>query len=431
MSRMLTRRQTLLAGAAAIALPQIPLARTARAQAGGDSLTYLGWSQTEAGSKPFLEGVLADFKAANPSLRFETIGVPFGQMETTIQLRKRSSQRTDVVQMQERWLTSFVGAGGMVDVDKIFGADFIDKTYHPNFVAMGKVRGGRYGIPWITGSTGFVCNNKLLAEVGIRKPETMEEFLEALRKVKKAKPNSSPLGITTKVTSLTQLETQLFFWQFGARFFDQSGKVTIDSDGARQALGFLVTAAKEGLVLPGNDRFDFRRMFAQELVAFYPDPPAARQFARAQSGQGEAYDKNLSPMATPVVKKGDDPVSIQWCHLLVFPDFGGGKPTADGPVGKFVAHLSRTETQIAYFRATGGFPSTKVALDQLANDPFVTEWVSLSKFARPDEIAQFSNGPALRDVIGEEVVAAMLGQKSAADAVAAMQKRLTEIGPKT
>ncbi len=425
MNTKLTRRQTLLAAGAALAMPSL-----ARAQA-GDSLTYLGWSHTEAGSKPFLDGVFADFKAANASIRLETVGVPFGQMETTVFLRKRSNQRTDVIQMQERWLATFVAAGGMIDVDKIFGADYIDKTFHPNAVAQSRVRGGRYGVPWVSGSTGLVANTKLLAEVGVRKPETMDELLDTMRKIKKAKPNSSPLGITTKNTSLTQLETQLFFWQFGAKFFDAGGKVTIDSEPARQALSLLATMTKEGLIVPGNDRFDFRRLFAQELVAFYPDPPLARAFARAQSGQGEAYDRNISPMATPVLKRGDDPVSIQWSHLLAFPDFGGAKPTADGPVGRFVTHLAKPETQLAYFRTAGVFPTSKVALETLASDSYVTEWVALSKFARVDEIAQFSNGPQLRDVIGEEIVSAMLGQKTPAEAISSMSKRLTEIGPKT
>jgi multiple sugar transport system substrate-binding protein len=422
----ISRRHALLAAGAALAAPG-----WARAQGAGESLTYLGWSHTEAGSKPFLEGLFNEFKTANPGVRFETIGVPFGQMETTVYLRKRANQRTDVIQMQERWLATFVNALGLVDVDRIFGADYIDRTFHPNALTPARVQGGRYGLPWVTGSTGFVANMKVLAEVGIRKPETMDEFLEALRKIKRAKPNSSPLGITTKNTSLTQLEVQLFFWQFGAKFFDDNGKVAIDSDAARHALEFLITAMKEGLILPGNDRFDFRRLFAQGLVGFYPDPPLARAFARAESGQGEAYDRNISPMATPVLKKGDDPVSIQWAHLLGFPGFGGAVPKADGAVGRFVALLVKPETQLAYFKATGVFPSTKAALQALSSDSYVTEWVALSKFARPDEVSRFSNGPQLRDVIGEEVTAAMLGTKSATDAISSMAKRLTAIGPKT
>jgi multiple sugar transport system substrate-binding protein len=425
MTKSISRRTALAAGAAALALPTV-----ARAQSGGQ-LTFLGWSHTEAGSKPFLDAAFADFKTANPTVNFDTVGVPFGQMETTVFLRKRSNQRTDVLQVQERWLATFVAAGGIADVDQVFGAANLDRLIHPTAMAMSRVRGGRFGVPWVTGSTGFVANTKLLAEVGVRKPETMDEFLDAMRRIKRAKPNSSPLGITTKNASLTQLETQLFFWQFGARFFDETGRVTIDTPAARQALEFLATCVREGLLLPGNDRFDFRRLFAQELVAFYPDPPVARGFARAQSGQGEAYDRNIAPMATPVLRRGDDPVCIQWAHLMCFPNTAGANPTAAGAVGKFVEHFTKPEVQLAYFRAIGVFPSTNAALASLASDSYVTEWVALSRHARPDEIAQFSNGPQLRDVIGEEVVSAMLGQKTASAAVTAMAQRLTAIGPKT
>lgn len=102
------------------------------------ALPKLGWSHTEAGSEPFLDGVFADIKSANPTIRFEMVGVLFEQKETTVFLRKRSSQRTDVIQMQERWLATFVAAGGIVDVDRMF---------HPNAVAQARGREGRYGVP--------------------------------------------------------------------------------------------------------------------------------------------------------------------------------------------------------------------------------------------------------------------------------------------
>lgn len=97
----------------------------------------------------------------------------------------------------------------------------------------------------MSGSTGLVANAKLLTEIGVCKHETVDEFLDTMRKIRKAKPNSSPLGL-------------------------------------------LATMTKEGLIVLGNDRFDFRGLFAKKLVALYPDPLLARAFARAQSGQGEA-----------------------------------------------------------------------------------------------------------------------------------------------
>lgn len=425
----LTRRNLMaLAGAAGAGYL---LGSRAAAAASNNTLVYVGWSHTEAGSKPFLEETFKQYRSANQGIKLETVGVPFAQMETTLLLRKRSSQQTDVAQLQERWLAPFVAAGGMSDVDEVFGKDFIDKTYHPAALAMTVVGGKRYALPWVTGSTGLVAHAKVMEDSGISEPpKTIDAFVDALRKVKKAKPSSSPMGFSTKNPSLTQLESQLFFWTFGGSFFDDKGEVVADSDPNRQALTLLADLVKEGLILPGNDRFDIRRLFAQEQVAFYPDPPLARAFARAQSGQGEAYDRNVLPVAMPVLKAGDAPVSVQWGHLLGFFNYGGAKPAVDGPSGQFAKLLSKPEVQIEYYKQTGVFPSTLAAIATLKDDTYLTKWIDLSSTARADELTPFSNANELRTVIGEEVAAAMLAQKQPAEALKSMSDRLKAIGPK-
>jgi multiple sugar transport system substrate-binding protein len=416
-------RRNMMAGAAAVVTASATPSAFAQS---GQPMVFAGWSHTEAGSKPFLDSVFASFKAANPGIAMETVGVPFGQMETTLLLRKRSGQRTDVAQLQERWLAAFVGAGGLADVDQIFGAKMMDDTFHESGLSMAKVGGKRYGLPWATGSTGLVANGKVLSDVGVTQPPaTIDEFLDLLRKVKKAKPNASPYGFTTKNPSLAQLESQLFFWTFGARFFDANDKVAIDSDQARQALSLLADMVKEGLILPGNDRFDFRRLYAQELVALYPDPPLARAFARAQSGKGEDYDRYVLPVPMPVLRTGDQPVSIQWGHLLGFFDHGGARPTVDGPAGLMAKHLISTKNQIDYYKATGVFPATTEAIGALADDKYLVNWLAQTRNSRPDELAVFANGNELRTIIGEEVTAGMLGQKTAAEAIKTMASRLT------
>lgn len=63
----------------------------------------------------------------------------------------------------------------------------------------------------------------------------------------------------------------------------------------------------------------------------------------------------------------------------------------------------KPETQLAHFLTAGVFPTIKPALDTLASIGYVTEWAALSKFAWVGEIAPFSNGLQLLNVIGEEV----------------------------
>ncbi len=394
-------------------------------------MTFVGWGHTEPASREVLEGIFGAFRTANPGIRLDTVGVPFGQMETTLVLRRRTNQRTDVAQMQERWLPVFAAIGGLADADAVFGRDFITNSFAPAAVAMGEINGRRLGVPWVFGTTGMVANGKVMAEAGVAElPRTIAEFHEALRRIKRWRPASSPFGFSTRDSSLAQLESQVFFWQFGARFFDEQGGVRIDSPEARRALQFLTDLVREGLALPGNDRFDTRRLFGQELVGFYIDAPVARGFARAQSGQGEAYDRYVIPMAMPVVNQGDLPRSVHWAHFMVMYDHGGARPAPDSPAARFIRYLSQPEVQIAYYRAAGVFPTNRVALEQLRDDAYLTNWVALSGNALRDEPSNFSNSADLRRIIGEEVVAAMLGQKPVEAAITAMATRLRAAPPR-
>jgi multiple sugar transport system substrate-binding protein len=424
-------RRSVLAGATGLAAATALFgSRGALAQETQD-LVYLGWSQTEAGSKDFLEKTFADFQAANPQIKLETIGVPYGQFETTLLLRKRSDQRLDLAQVSDRALAPFVAAGGLADVDEVFGADAIDAKFDAAAMKMAEVGGKRYGLPWISGTIGLVGNANVLEAAGISEnPATMDQLLEALRAIKKAKPDSSPFGLSTKAPALAQFESQLIFWNFGADIIQPDGTVVVDSPEAREALSYLANLVKEGLIIPGNDRFDFRKLYAQNLVGYYCDQPLVRGFARDLSGQGEAFDKFILPMPMPVGKEGLDPVNLIGGHVLVFPDYGAAEPTADGPAKKLADYLTSTDVQIGYYRATANFPTTKEAIAALKDDSFFVAWNEANDNSRVDGLGPFLNAGDLRVIVGEEVIAAMLGQKTADDAIATMAERLKGAGPK-
>jgi multiple sugar transport system substrate-binding protein len=431
MNNRITRRGVLMGGSALAGAMLVGFGHAA-AQ-GTQDMVYFGWSHEEPGSKPFFDKLFADFRAANPSVNLEVVGVPFAQFETTLLLRKRSDQRVDVAQMSDRALAPFVAAGGLADVDEIFGADAINAKFDATALKMATIGGKRYGLPWVTGTIGLVSNAKVMAAAGLSTtpaPATFEEWLEMLRAIKKAVPSSSPFGLSTKSAGLAQFESQLIFWNYGARVMDDDGNVAVDSDEARAALTMLTDMVKEGLILPGNDRFDFRALFAKELVGFYPDQPLAKAFARDLSGQGEAYEKNVVAVKMPVAKAGMEPISILGGHIAIFPEYGGAKPAPDSPAGKFADLITSTPVQTEYYKVTGFFPTTKEAIAALKDDTFFVTWNEANANARVDELGVFLNAGDLRTIVGEEIIASMLGQKSPDEAITSMAERLKAANPR-
>lgn len=429
MASSISRREFVNASAA-VAASALSGATFAQAQPVTGKCTFVGWGPTEAPSRDHFENVFKTFRSANPGVDLEVIAVPFNQVETTLNLRRRSGQRVDVAQLQDFWMPALASAGGLIDVDEALGSKYATDNFIPAALPITMVRGKRVGLPIVSGSALMVANLKTLEEAGISKlPETMDQFVEALRTVKKAKPGSSPFGLSTKPSSLVTYEAQIFLLQFGARIFGPNDEITVDSSASREALGFLAGLVRDGLLLPGNDRFDFRRMFSREQVAFYIDAPGARGFARAQSGQGEAYDRYVQPMAMPVLRRGDAPMSLQWGHNLGFFSWGGAKLAADSPSWRLAQHLLKPETQLAYFRAVGLFPTSVPAIAELKNDGFLNNWLNLTRSPQPNAPLLYSNGVALSDIVGEEIAAAVLGQKTPDAAVVSMASRLRAAKP--
>lgn len=335
-----------------------------------EEAVYVGWSQTEVGLKATLEKIFADFQTANPRDKLEVIGFPFGQMEQNLILRRRNDQRTDVAQLQERWLPPLVTMNALYDLNGVFGADTLTARYDPDMLKLGQIQGKQVAVPFTAGAITLVANRAVLEKAGIgTPPRTLDEFTAALRKIKASNKNVIPFGFSTKGVPLIQIESTIIFWAHGARFFDDKGKVTIDSPQGRAALKYIVDLVGEGLIAKGNDRFDTRKIFAKDEVGFFFDPPVIRGFMRAQGG-GPASDAKVMILPVPTLKVGDTPRGVLWAHFLVMFNQGGAKGARDGLGARLMTAAGMdAAAQSALWRETGQIPTLKATLGQVGGGP--------------------------------------------------------------
>ena len=417
---MITRRQFTYTAAAASMLGSAPLF------AQGKTLTYVGWSQDEAASKPVLTGLLDGYRKTNSDVKLDVIGFPWGQMQQNVLLRMRAGQPLDVVQLAERWLPQFGSTGKMQDLNEVYGKGQLDKLISPGVLKLGEYRGKQLGLPWTAGSIGMVANAKVLKDAGVAAvPQTVDAFIEALKAIKKSQPQSVPYAMSTKNNNSLSPDFQVWLWTFGGKLFDDKGKVLVNSAAGVRALSFMADLVKDGLAAKDIDRPDSRRMYAQHQTGFYQDAPLARGFARNNSGKGLEFDPFVIAMATPVVRAGDTPQSFAWGHLLTMFPQGKGGTNVQAPQARFISHLALSDAnQLTYFKDQGLFPVTNSALAQLTGDPYVAAWTRAARSAERDEISKWANSADLTTIVGEEVQGALLGQKTAQAAVESMGKRL-------
>lgn len=387
--------------------------------------TFMTFSYAEETNKPLVEKVLTGF-TEETSLTVEPLGFAWGDIQKNLFLRARSNDLPNVAQISERWLPTLASLPGAVDFNTVYGADTLAALYAPDALAMGQVDGRQMGLPFISGSIGMVANQAVLDQAGIAEvPATVAEFKDALIKVRDAVPNSVPYTMATKGNGSILLDFMLWTWVHGGSIIDASGEVVVDSPESRAALGFMVELMNERLAAPEIDRPDARRLVGQGASAFYFDAPQTRTFLRDFSGQGEAFDQYVLPMKTPVLDAGDAAISIQWGHLLMaFAD--AGTTPADAPAAQFLSYVSSDEVQTDFPLALSALPATQSGRAAVGDDAYLTAWAAATGEARTNEVAIWPNGADLTNIIGEEVQAALLGQKSADDAIAALQARLTE-----
>lgn len=412
-----SRRSAMLGTIAAVALFSAPVLAQ-------QSVTYVGWSHDEAASKPVITGMLDAYQKANPGVKLEVIGFPWAQMQQNLILRYRSKQKTDVVQIQERWLPSFAAMKSLVDLDQVYTRKALEARIDPGLLELGRIGGVQVGLPWTAGSIGMVANKKVLADAGIAEaPKTVEQFTAALRAIKKAKPNAVPFAMTTKNNASMSPDFQVWLWTFGGQLLDSNGAVMVDSGEARKALTYLTELVKEGLAAKDIDRPDARRLYAQFDAGFYADAPLARGFARNNSGKGTEYDQYVLAAPTPVLRSSDAPKSVMWGHTLGLFNLEG-TPKADSASVKLIDTLLSDDSQLAYFKEVGLFPVTKSALDKVKDDAYVIDWTKNASTASRDEASNWPNAADITNIVGEEVQAAYLGVKTPDKAITDMAARL-------
>ena len=394
-----------------------------------DEVVFSGWSGEEPEARPIIMEMIERFNEQDASRNVTWVGWPWAQLQQNLVLRVRSNDAPHIAQIPDNTLATYAQLDALIDLNAVFGASTIADHVHPGLLGVGQYGGRQLGIPWVTGSISMVANSKVLGDSGIDAvPTTIDAFVDALRAIKEADPSSVPYGLSTQGAALIASDFQVWLWTFGGSIFDDDGNVVIDSPEAREALQFVVDLVAEGLAAPEMDRPTARTLFAQHRMGFYFDAPAARGTARVNSAEGIGFDEYISPVATPVISEGDRSYSIAWGHLLVMFKDANPDLSTESQAAQFLAHLVfDPEMPIAYFESRSQLPSNTAAIQSAAvqGDPFAAEWLSLaSSTAKTDELSRWPNRSAMVEVVGEEVQAAMLGQKAPERALADAARRL-------
>lgn len=215
-----------------------------------------------------------------------------------------------------------------------------------------------------------------------------------------------------------------WLWTFGSSVFNADGSVNLDAK-AVETVKWYQKLLASGYIKMDIGRGEARQLFAQGKMAFYDDAVVAKGQVVSSGVSPEEVVNVCSAMPRPVLNAGDQPQSTMWGHMLVIFNASKNKDSA----ADFAKYLVSDGIALEYFEKNGMPPVTKsaAASDVVKNDSYLNGFLESTVTAKLDETAWMTNANEIKSIITEELQAALVGQKTAENAVAAMKSRINSL----
>lgn len=387
----------------------------------GVNIVWAGWSGEEEASKDIFQRMMDTYEQ-NSGNTVTWVGWTWADTAQQLLIRTQGGEQLDLAQVDIGIFNTVAQAGVLADWNEILGEDYMKETFEQSALDVGNIDGQQLGMPWSMASISMVCNPEILAAAGWDEvPVTIAEFEQCLADIKASNPDVVPYAVSTKDATCAG-DFMPWLWTFGGAIFNEDGSVAINSDAAVACVEWYQSLMEKGYIAMDTGRGEARQLFAQGQVAFYDDAVLAKGQAVSNGVDPDEVVNVCSAMNRPVLNEGDQPQSTMWGHMLVV--------FKDSEYKEQAAELAKTlvsdEVAMDYFTNNGMPPVTKSAasLDEVKNDAYLNGFLESTSTARLEETARMANANEVKTIITEELQYALLGQKSAEQAVSDMAARL-------
>jgi multiple sugar transport system substrate-binding protein len=300
---MLSRTVRLFTAGLALAATAIVSIGDAAA-AGTKVLKFVSWQKDERGVGDWWSSVIKQFEATHQGVKIEWTKVERGAYADTMTTLFAGGTPPDIVHLASFEFQRFADNGWLENLDPYIKASKLDLSHWA----------GQDTCSW-NGQTAcvmmlyfgyvFAYNEDILAKEGIAVPKNWDEFLAAARKTTKAQNRNGIVdqfgtGHETKGGGGQYLSEMMnYTLDAGARWTDDSGKVTIDTPAMIEGLRRWKTVVKESLTPRDLSAGEVRQLFADGKIAMKMDGPWL--WPIIQNGKAKDHIKlTMSPFRPPV-----------------------------------------------------------------------------------------------------------------------------------
>jgi len=381
-------------------------------------LIWAGWGKEEAVMTPLFDWIIESWNQAHEGVaHIKWVGWPWSETQKQLILSANAGNPPDIAQLSIEWQASLVEMGALTDLNQLIPPNWIKETYVESVLLSGQVGDKQYSLPWTASSIGLLYNPQLLCQAGYPvPPTTIEQFEECLAALKALDPEIIPYAAMTK-TGSTMKDFQQWLWTFGASILDAQGNVVVNSPAAVEALEWYERLLGKEYSAIDMDRFDARTLFVHGKVGFYDDALVTFNYLRGLSGlSNEEFSKMIFPMYRPVLHYGDEPQAMLWGYSLAVFEASEHKDLA----ADFVKYVTVTlDVALKAYEEKSVLPVMKeaIASPTVQGNAWDRTQLQITEYAEANDFQSYPEYAQLQEIVAEAVKAALIGQKSAQEAL--------------
>jgi multiple sugar transport system substrate-binding protein len=183
------------------------------------------------------------------------------------------SNKPDIISVDVIWPGDFAKRGWIAPLNDLFTKDELSH-YNQSFAEAATVDGKLYAIPLYIDGTHLFYRSDLLEKYGFTAPKTWEELISQSKTILEGENNPELVGFVNMWAKIEGLFMNwlTFFYGAGGKFFDEQGKIAVNSPEGVKAMQAMVDilhkhkiANESILTFKPNDA---RVLFQQERAVF-------------------------------------------------------------------------------------------------------------------------------------------------------------------
>lgn len=306
-----------------------------------------------------LPKIAEQFESENPNIKINVQALPWDTAHDKLLTAVASKKGPDVLQMGTTWIPEFGSAKALLDLTPYVEQypELAEENFFPGSISTTKYENATVGVPWYIDTRVLYYRTDLLKEAGYdQAPQTWDELKDAATKLKARGKNKYGISLDVNEQSLLFM----FARQNGSKLIENN-KPLFNQPEFVEAVNYLNSFFKDGSA-PIDLGMDIIPAFKGDgiLPMFISGP----WMIKLINDQAPELKGNWATAVLP--KKENNLSSLGGSNLSVF-QYTEHKEEAL----KFLAYMSKPETQLKWLELSNSLPSTKKAWEDeaLTTDP--------------------------------------------------------------